>query len=259
MLVKDQLDTPIDDQTVDLREVQRFDSLAEEWWDPNSKLQKVHQFNETRLHYIVTCIKELLDLTSANETPLMGINIVDVGCGSGLMCEPLAKLGANVTGIDATARNIEIARRHCRKSGLSIDYHHDTVRSLVTANKSFNVVLNLEVVEHVTNPKQFIQDCASIVRPGGLMITATLNRTLKAWALAIIGAEYVLRWLPRGTHDWRRFLSPREISAMTLSQDIETRRIVGIQWNLLNRLWEVSRDPSVNYLLVSEKMREVRP
>jgi 2-polyprenyl-6-hydroxyphenyl methylase/3-demethylubiquinone-9 3-methyltransferase len=253
LLVKDQVDRAFGDRTIDAAEIARFENLAEEWWNPDGKFRVMHSFNNTRRDYIVSCISRVFGLSTNKTSPFTGMEILDVGCGGGLISEPLALLGAHVVGVDATARNIEIAKRHSSDTGVVLDYRHGTASSAVHDTETFDVVLNLEVVEHVLEPKRLIKDCAALVRPGGLMIVATLNRTIRAFTLAILGAEYILGWLPRGTHQWGRFLKPTEVSKMLLNSGLTVRDIKGVTLKPLTREWKVSENVAVNYLLVAKK------
>ena len=254
MLAKDKLDLPWPDAaTLDREEIARFSALAEEWWNPEGKFRPIHKLNPMRRDFIIDRAARHFGRDPEDEKPLAGLSVLDVGCGAGLLCEPLAERGAAVTGIDATARNIEIARLHAAKSGLEIDYRHGLAEHLVEAPKRFDVVLNMEVIEHVADPARLMRDCGDLVAPGGLMIVATLSRTLRAYLLAIVGAEYVLRWLPKGTHDWRRFLKPEEIRAMVEPQGLETQEITGVSFNPIADRWRLSRDTSVNYMLRARK------
>jgi 2-polyprenyl-6-hydroxyphenyl methylase/3-demethylubiquinone-9 3-methyltransferase len=238
-------------KTVDPDQVARFAALAEEWWNPDGKFRPLHKFNPIRRDFIVSRIER--HFGRDRERSLAGIRILDVGCGAGLLCEPLAERGADVVGIDATARNIEIARWHAANSGLSIDYRHCLAEHVFEAGERFDVVLNTEVVEHVADPEQFMKDCCDLVGPSGIMVVATLNRTLRSFLQAIVGAEYLLRWLPRNTHDWRRFLRPTEIAAMAGRHGLETTEVKGVAYNPLADQWHLSRDPSVNYMLLAAK------
>jgi 2-polyprenyl-6-hydroxyphenyl methylase / 3-demethylubiquinone-9 3-methyltransferase len=240
-------------ETIDPEEIERFTALAEEWWKPDGKFRVVHKFNPVRRDFIVDKIARHFDRALSETGPFDGLKILDVGCGAGLLCEPMAERGASVVGIDATVRNVEVARWHADKVGLSIDYRHCIAADLRAADEGFDVVLNTEVIEHVVDPEQFMRDCCHHIKPGGLMVVATLNRTLRAFLLAIVGAEYVLRWLPRGTHDWRRFLRPREISGMLERHGLKTTHITGVTFNPIVNRWRLSEDTSVNYILVAEK------
>jgi 2-polyprenyl-6-hydroxyphenyl methylase/3-demethylubiquinone-9 3-methyltransferase len=253
MLVKDYIDQPIIDTNVNVDQIARFEALADEWWKPDGKFRVMHGFNDARRGYIAACIAEKFQRDLHQSDALSEISILDVGCGGGLISEPLASMRADVIGVDATSRNIEIAKRHARQTGVDIDYRHGTANTVVAADELFDVVLSLEVIEHVDNPQKLITDCAAHLKPGGMMIVATLNRTLRALILAILGAEYVLRWLPVGTHDWRRFLKPREIELMLADEGLGIEDIVGVTLNPLNRTWKITPDPSVNYMLVAGK------
>jgi len=253
LLIKDRIDQPDQDRTVDVNEIARFQALADEWWNPDGKFRVMHAFNHARRGFIEEYVAQKFQRSLNHQQPLAGIRILDVGCGGGLICEPLALLGATVVGVDATSRNIEIAKRHAWQTGISIDYRHGTAQSAVSANENFDVVLNLEVIEHVADPAKLMTDCASRLKPNGLLFIATLNRTIRALALAIFAAEYVLRWLPVGTHDWRRFLKPHEIEAMLRSGKMRVIETVGVTMNPLTRHWKVTSDPSVNYMLVADK------
>ena len=258
MLVKDRVDQPIDDTTVDVKQIARFEALADEWWKPGGAFHVMHGFNDARRVYIEVCIAKKFERDLTSKSALNGIRVLDVGCGGGLVSEPLACLGADVVGVDAASRNIEIAKRHARQTDVEINYRHGTVESSVLADELFDVVLNLEVIEHVDDPQKLIADCTARLRPGGIMIVATLNRTLRALALAIVGAEYVLRWLPVGTHDWRRFLKPREIETMLACSGLEIEGIVGVAMDPLSRKWKITADPAVNYMMVAAETQQSR-
>lgn len=254
MLTKDQLDgNVLASDTVDPAEIARFTSLAEEWWNPNGRFRAIHKFNPVRRDYILNAISINFGLKLSDRYPLAGLNVLDVGCGAGLLCEPLAEQGAHVVGIDATARNIDVARLHASAQSLPIDYRHSLAEHVRERGERFDVVLNTEVVEHVANPEQLLADCAALVKPGGIMVVATLNRTLRAFLLAIVGAEYILRWLPKGTHDWRRFLRPKEIGDMLARHGLETKEVRGVSFNPWANRWRLSNDDSVNYMLLAEK------
>lgn len=250
MLAKDHLDQPWPlSKTVDPKEVERFTRLADEWWNPSGKFRPVHAFNAVRLDYIKDRIARRYGRFIGTSDAFAGLNILDIGCGAGLLCEPLAELGAQVTGIDATARNVEIARQHGADRGLTIDYRHCLAEHVCETGDEFDVVLNTEVIENVADQGQFMEDCCRLVRPGGSMIVATLNRTARSFLLAIVDAEYVLRWLPKGTHDWRRFVQPNEIRTMIRRHGLETDDMHGVSYNPMARRWHVTSDTSVNYML----------
>jgi 2-polyprenyl-6-hydroxyphenyl methylase/3-demethylubiquinone-9 3-methyltransferase len=245
---------PARDQTVDADEIAKFAAMAEEWWDPNGKFRPLHLFNPVRIEFLRDRIADHFRRDVTAGRPLEGLQILDVGCGGGLLCEPMTRLGATVTGIDATERNIEIARIHAQAMGLEIDYRYSTASDLAERRAAFDVVLNMEVIEHVADRQAFLDDCAGLVRPGGLMFLATLNRTPKAYMLAILGAEYVLRWLPRGTHDWKRFVRPSEMAAWLRNAGMEMREICGVSYDPLRGVWKLApRDLDVNYVAVAEK------
>ena len=240
--------------SVDPAEIAKFTAMAEAWWDPQGKFRPLHRLNPVRLTYIRDSCTARFKREDKGARPLAGLSLVDIGCGGGLLCEPLTRLGARVTGIDAGARNIAIARSHAAESELAIDYRQATAESLAAAGERFDVVLSMEVVEHVADPAGFLASCAELVAPGGLLIVATLNRTAKSFAFAIVGAEYLLRWLPRGTHDWRRFLRPSEIAGMVRSQGLALGEAMGVVYSPLGDNWRLSAgDLDVNYMLRFER------
>lgn len=252
MLRKDII-RPIDGarRTADPAELDRFDKLAQEWWDPNGAFKTVHAFNAARTTYIADLLRRRLAQRSGSGS-LEGVSVLDVGCGAGLVAEPIARLGASVTAIDASARNVEIARRHAESSGLDIEYHCATPEEISPSGQTYDAVLSLEVVEHVADLPHFLHHTAALVRPGGTLVIGTLNRTFLSWVLAIVGAEYVLGWLPKGTHDWRRFVSPEELDALLTPQCHEIER-QGVSFNPLRMNWQLARSMSVNYLQAFEK------
>jgi len=238
--------------SVDDAEIEKFSRMAAEWWDPKSKFAPLHKFNPARLAFL----RERLCAHFGREgrEPLAGLSLLDIGCGGGLVSEPMARLGASVTGVDAAEANIKTAMTHVGQSGLEVDYRAGTAEELIAAGEGpFDVVLNLEVVEHVADPEQFLRDTASLVAPGGLMLVATLSRTPKAFALAIVGAEYVLGWLPRGTHEWSKFLKPREIVDALTGAGLTVRAPQGVSYNPLMDAWRLSQDTDVNYMIVSAR------
>ena len=247
-------DNPAKRTTVDPAELEKFAAMAAEWWDPFGKFKPLHKFNPVRLAYIRDAICAHFDRDPTAPTPLAGLRLLDVGCGGGLVSEPMRRLGADVVGLDATAVNIEVAKLHAAEVGLEIDYRATTVEALIDAGEApFDAVLNLEAVEHVADVDLFLGASADLVKPGGLMIVATINRTLKAFALAKVGAEYVLRWLPRGTHDPRKFVTPTEIEAALQPHDMTVSRHAGVFYNPLSDQWSVVKDTSVNYMSVAVK------
>jgi 2-polyprenyl-6-hydroxyphenyl methylase/3-demethylubiquinone-9 3-methyltransferase len=241
------------DATVDEREVERFSRLAAQWWDPHGKMAVLHKFNPVRLAYIRDAACARFGRDAKRATCLDGLRILDIGCGAGILCEPLARLGAAVVGADPSADNIEAAKRHAAERTLAIDYRATTVQALAEAAERFDVVLAMEVVEHVADVALFVRRCAEMVKPGGLMITATLNRTLKSFALAIVGAEYVLRWLPRGTHSWDKFVTPNELEIALERAGLRVSRETGVIYHPLADRWQLSSDMDVNYMVTAEK------
>jgi len=240
--------------TVDAAEVAKFEAMAAEWWDPNGKFRPLHQMNPCRLDYIAAQIAAEFGRDRAGPRPFAGLRLLDIGCGGGLLSEPMARLGAEVVGADAAPRNIPVARLHAEQSGLAIDYRHTTAEALAEAGERFDVVLNMEVVEHVSDPPAYLAACRDLLRPGGLMICSTLNRTAKSFALAIVGAEYVLRWLPRGTHEWQKFLTPDELFALIRGAGLDPVDRKGFVFNPLAWSWSVSaRDLSVNYVAAARR------
>lgn len=244
--------------SVDEKEIQKFTAMADEWWDESGKFKPLHKFNPVRVSYIQNVIEQHFGLNKKKSydpsLPLKNIRILDVGCGGGLMSESLAALGAKVLGIDAGEKNVKIAATHAKKTGVTVEYSYSSVEELVEKNtKPFDVVLNLEVLEHVSDVHSFIQSSATLVKPGGLQFMATINRTPKAYALAIIGAEYILRWLPRGTHEWSKFLKPSEIAEHLRGSDMEVQEVKGMTYNPLLDAWSLSNDTAVNYLMWASK------
>jgi 2-polyprenyl-6-hydroxyphenyl methylase/3-demethylubiquinone-9 3-methyltransferase len=238
--------------TVDRTEVERFSALAEQWWDPHGKMAPLHKFNPVRIGYIRDRAAARFDRDTRRLDSMKDLRILDIGCGGGLLCEPLARLGASVVGVDPSEANIEAARRHAAKSELSIDYRCAIAEDLAKAGERFDVVLAMEVVEHVADVPLFVQLCASMVAPGGLMIVATLNRTLKSFALAIVGAEYILRWLPVGTHSWNKFVTPNELEIAMTKAGLRVIHEQGVIYDLFADEWRPSTDMDVNYILTAE-------
>ena len=238
--------------TVDADEIAKFEAMAAEWWDPDGKFKPLHMLNPCRLDYITTQIAGEFGRDLSAERPFEGLRLLDIGCGGGLLCEPMARLGAEVVGVDAAARNIPVAEAHARQSGLEIDYRHDTAESLAAAGERFDVVLNMEVVEHVTDPAAYLAACQQLLKPGGLMICSTINRNAKSFAMAIVGAEYVMRWLPKGTHEWKKFITPDELYEYLRGAGLEPVDRKGFVFNPLSWSWSISaRDLSVNYVTAS--------
>jgi len=240
--------------SIDEAEVAKFSAMAEAWWDPHGKFRPLHRFNPVRLAYIRDRLCQRFGRDPRAERPLRGLKLLDVGCGGGLLSEPLARLGAAVTGLDAAERNVKVAALHAEESGLKIDYRHLSVEELAASDGRFDAVLNMEVVEHVADVGSFLGASASLVRPGGVMILATLNRTPKAFLMAIVGAEYLLRWLPRGTHDWRRFLKPSELAAALRPAGLVVEEVTGVAYNPLTDGWRLApRDLDVNYMMLAAR------
>lgn len=241
--------------TIDHEEVARFAALAGDWWNPRGKMAPLHKFNPVRLAFIrdQACAQFGRDAKALD--CLKGLRILDIGCGGGIVSEPLARLGAAVTGIDPAAENVEAARLHAEKSGLAIDYRATTVEALADQGETFDVVIASEVVEHVADLDLFIRSAAATVKPGGLMIVTTINRTLKSFALAIVGAEYVLRWLPVGTHSWEKLVTPAELEAAIAAGGLEVVEESGIMYDVFNDRWKASSDMDVNYMLAAERRK----
>ena len=239
--------------TINDAEVAKFTAMAEEWWDPKGKFKPIHKFNPVRLAYIREHVLAHFGRDGSQMRPLEGLTVLDVGCGGGLLCEPMARLGADVTGIDAAERNIKIARLHAEQSGVTVDYQATTSEALAAQGKTFDLVLNMEVVEHVDNVPLYMKSCADLVAPGGLMLTATLNRTARALAFAVIGAEYVLGWLPKGTHDWTKFLTPDEIKALITRNGLVVTDQTGVVYHPLADDWRKSRDMAINYMVMARR------
>jgi 2-polyprenyl-6-hydroxyphenyl methylase / 3-demethylubiquinone-9 3-methyltransferase len=239
--------------TVDTAEVERFSALADEWWNPRGKMAVLHRFNPVRLRYIKQAACRHFEREEKRLDALAGLRILDIGCGAGILSEPLARLGAEVVGADPAEANIAAARLHAGEAGVTVDYRATTAEALADADERFDIVLAMEVVEHVADLSLFIKRCAEMVKPDGLMIAATLNRTLKSFALAIVGAEYVLRWLPRGTHRWDKFVTPNELEAALERHGLTVTDETGVIYDLLADRWQLSTDMDVNYMVVAER------
>lgn len=236
--------------TVDPAEVERFSRIADEWWDPKGKFAPLHRLNPIRIGYIRDRAAAHWQRDALSGRPLDGLSLLDIGCGGGLLSEPMTRLGARVTGVDASERNISVAALHAERQDLSIDYRQGTAEALADSGAQFDIVMALEIVEHVADVDLFLQSCGKMVKPDGLLFLSTLNRTAKAWALAIAGAEYVLGWLPRGTHDWKKFLKPSEAVRGLRAGGIDAQEIVGVVYSPLSRTWSLNKnDLDVNYML----------
>lgn len=239
--------------TIDAGEVERFSAMAAEWWDPSGKFRPLHKFNPVRLAYIRDQVAARFGRDPHAAKPFEGLRFLDIGCGGGLLCEPMARLGAEVVGADASATNIEVAKLHAAESGVSIDYRATTAEALADAGEKFDVVLNMEVIEHVSDVDLFISKCSEMVKPDGIMFVATINRTLKALGLAIVGAEYVLRWLPRGTHQYNKLVRPEELERALNNSGMRITERTGVTYNPLADRWQRSRDLDVNYMVLAER------
>jgi 2-polyprenyl-6-hydroxyphenyl methylase/3-demethylubiquinone-9 3-methyltransferase len=253
---KEHMETGMQGQqtTVDPSEIAKFEAMAAEWWDPKGKFKPLHMLNPCRLDYITQQIAGEFDRDLSSESPFDGLRILDIGCGGGLLCEPMARLGATVVGADAAERNIPVARVHAEQSGLTIDYRHTTAEAMAAAGEQFDVVLNMEVVEHVADPLAYLTACQQLLRPGGLHICSTINRNPKSFAMAIVGAEYVMRWLPKGTHEWSKFITPDELFDLLAQAGLNPVDRKGFVFNPVLWSWSISaRDLSVNYVTASLK------
>jgi 2-polyprenyl-6-hydroxyphenyl methylase / 3-demethylubiquinone-9 3-methyltransferase len=239
--------------TIDPAEVARFEKIAETWWDPKGPMKVLHKFNPVRLAYIrdEACRRFGRDPRSARS--LEGITILDVGCGGGVLSEPLARLGAKVTGLDPAPTNIAVAKHHAEQAGIALDYRNETVEALVARGETFDMVLAMEVVEHVADRQAFVTACAQAVRPGGCLAMATINRTLRSFASAIVGAEYILRWLPKGTHEWDKFVTPDELTDAIRVAGFAVHDMTGVAYHPLRDSWSPSPDTAVNYMLLAAR------
>ena len=244
--------------TLDPAEVEKFSKLAAEWWNPKGKFGVLHVFNPVRLAYIKEQVSARFARDPFAREPFQGLRLLDIGCGGGLLSEPMARLGAEVVGADPSEKNIKTASVHALEQDLAIDYRATTAEALASAGDRFDVILNMEVIEHVTDPQAFIRICAEMLNPGGLLFVATLNRTLKSFALAIIGAEYVLGWLPKGTHQWEKFITPDELKTWMKAAGLNPCAETGVTYRPLTGEWRRSRDMDVNYVVVGEKGGSVR-
>lgn len=236
---------------IDPAEVARFERLAETWWDPNGPMRPLHKFNPVRLAFIRDEACRRFGRTPKAIRPLEGLSILDVGCGGGVLSEPLARLGAAVTGLDPAPTNIAVAKRHAERSGIDVDYRSETVEAIAARGERFDVVLAMEVVEHVPDVPAFTRACGEAVKPGGMLVVATINRTLRAFALAIVGAEYVLGWLPKGTHQWDKFVTPEELSQAIRAAGLSVSDLRGVVYNPLRDQWSLARDTAVNYMALA--------
>ena len=238
--------------TVNKEEIQKFSKLAEEWWDVNGKFKPLHMFNPTRIEYILDKISLHYGLNRKNKLPLKNLKILDIGCGGGLISEPMSRLGAEITGIDASEKNIKVASIHAQKNKLNINYLNNSPEEL-TKKQAYDVVLNLEVVEHVEDLDLYLRSCSNLLKKNGLMFTATLNRTMTSYIKAIVGAEYILRWLPIGTHDWNKFIKPEELEEKLIKYNFSIKNVTGLNFNPLMKKWSQSKNLSVNYIITAGK------
>ena len=232
--------------SVNKKEIEKFSNMADEWWDPHGKFKPLHKFNPIRIKYIKENIINHFNTKNKNK-PLSGINILDIGCGGGLLSEPMCRLGAKITGIDASVKNIKTAKFHAKKNGLKINYICSSPEKL-KISKKFDVILNMEIVEHVEDISFFLKSCSKLLNKNGLMFVATINKTLKSYVFAIVGAEYVLRWLPIGTHDWEKFVKPEELKEILSKNNMSLKKLDGMHFNILKDEWSVTNDLSVNYI-----------
>ncbi len=232
--------------TINIKEIEKFSKIAEEWWDPNGKFKPLHNFNPVRISYLKENIIKTFNLQKKNKI-LSGVKILDIGCGGGLLSEPMSRLGAEVFGMDASEKNIEIAKIHAKKSGLNIQYFCSSPERFKTDLK-FDVILNMEIIEHVEDVDFFLKSCSKLLKDNGIMFVATLNKTLKSYLFAIIGAEYILKWLPIGTHEWEKFVKPEDLINITKKYDLNLSDLKGVKLNLITNNWELSSDKSVNYI-----------
>ena len=232
--------------SVNKKEIEKFSNMADEWWDPHGKFKPLHKFNPIRIKYIKENIIRQFKIKNKNK-PLSGINILDIGCGGGLLSEPMCRLGANVTGIDASTKNVKISKLHAKKDNLKINYICSSPEKL-KISKKFDVILNMEIVEHVEDISFFLKSCSKLLNKNGLMFVATINKTFKSYVFAIVGAEYVLRWLPIGTHDWEKFVKPEELKEILSKNNLFLKKLDGMHFNIIKDEWSITNDLSVNYI-----------
>ena len=232
--------------SVNKKEIEKFSKMASEWWDPKGKFKPLHKFNPIRIKYIKENIIQNFELKN-NDIPLKGVNILDIGCGGGLLSEPMCRLGANVTGIDASMKNINIAKIHAKKDNLKINYLCSSPEKL-KIKKKFDVILNMEIIEHVEDIQFFLNSCSKLLKKNGVMFVETINKTLKSYIFAIVGAEYILRWLPIGTHEWEKFVKPKDLENILKQNNLSLNRLDGMHFNIIKDEWNVSKDLSVNYI-----------
>ncbi len=239
--------------SIDPSEIEKFSAMADEWWDASGKFAPLHKFNPARISYVVEKAKTHFKIPVVKKQPLEGLSVLDIGCGGGLLAEPIKRLGAEVTGIDASEKNIKIASLHAEKESLDIEYINTSAEELSATGRKFDIILNMEVIEHVADVESYIKSCAALLNPDGIMFIATINRTVKSFAFAIVGAEYILRWLPQGTHEWKKFLKPSEITTLLERNKLWVDSIKGFSYNPFKDAWHLSSDISVNYIIVAAK------
>ena len=235
--------------TINKEEIQKFENIADDWWNPEGKFKPIHKFNPVRISFIVDVLKSHFNLKNPSSMPLKNLKILDLGCGGGLLSEPMARLGAQVTGLDASKNNVRIAQSHALKNKLKINYIHGSIEK-TNFKTPFDVILNMEIIEHVNNVDLFIKSCRKNIKSSGVMFVATLNRTLKSYLFAIIGAEYVLRWLPIGTHDWNKFITPNELNGIANKNKFKNIKTSGVVFSPLTNKWSLSSDENINYISV---------
>ena len=238
--------------TINKKEIEKFNKIAEEWWNPDGKFKPLHKFNPIRIEYIKNNVMDNFNLSS-DIKPFKGISVLDIGCGGGLLSEPMARLGANVVGIDASKKNIDVAKHHLNKSNLEIEYYNSSPENF-NSKRNFDVILNMEIVEHVDDVQKFINESSKFLNKNGIMFIATLNQTLKSYVFAILGAEYILRWLPIGTHDWNKFIKPKNLEKICESSMLKLKKVNGVKFNPILNKWKISNDKSVNYISVFKKI-----
>ena len=233
--------------TINKKEIEKFSKIAEEWWDPNGKFKPLHKFNPIRISYIKENIINSLNIKNNQNKPLKNIKILDIGCGGGLLSEPMSRLGADVVGIDASDRNIKVAKLHAKKNHLNIKYLCASPENFNIKTK-FDVILNMEIIEHVENIDFFLKSCSKLLKKNGIMFVATINKTLKSYLFAIVGAEYILKWLPIGTHDWEKFVEPENLVNILKKYNLRLHNLDGMKFNIINNQWSLSEDNSINYI-----------
>ena len=238
--------------TVNKEEIQKFSAIAEEWWNVNGKFKPLHMFNPIRIEYILETTKDHFHIKDNSNEPLKNLRVLDIGCGGGLMSEPITRLGGKVTGIDASEKNIKVAKLHAEKNNLTINYLNKSPENL-DDNEKYDVILNLEIVEHVEDLQLYLKSCSRLLKKNGIMFTATLNRTFTSFIKAILGAEYVLRWLPIGTHDWNKFVKPEELESLITNLNFQIKDVKGLEFKPISRKWVRSENLSVNYIMSSIK------